>query len=54
MTTRAARLERGSSVTLVRLVSTVLVVRGFRLDSLGDFATLPLMKGPKGFVHGEA
>ena len=48
-TARAARLERGSSVTFVPPVSTVLTVQGFRRDSLEGFATLPLMKGQKDF-----
>ena len=41
-------------MTLVLLVSTVLAVQGFRRDILEDFATLPLMKGQKGFGLVEA
>ena len=54
MTARAARLERQVHVTLVRLVSNVQVSQGFRHGTLEGFATLPQMKGQRGFVHGEA
>ena len=53
-TARAARLERSGSVTQVRPVSNGLVVQGFWRDILEDSATLPPMKGPRGFVRGEA
>ena len=53
-TTRAARLERGVLVTRERLVSNVCVVLGETLYSPSDFATLPVMKGQKGFVRIEA
>ena len=41
-------------MTLVLLASNVQGVQGVSRDSLEDFATLPLMKGPKGYVHSEA
>ena len=53
-TARAARLERGFPVTLVRLVSNVRSSREFRLGILEDFATLPQMKGQTGCVLDEA
>ena len=49
-TARAALLEQGFLVTLVRLVSNVQVCQGCQSDSLGGFATLPLKKGQKGVV----
>ena len=54
MTARAARREREFPVTLVLLVSNARVSREYRRDNLEDFATLPQMKGPRGFVRGEA
>ena len=54
-TARAARLERSGSVTLwSSSVSELRDVWGFRLDVAEAVATLPLMKGPKGSVRGEA
>jgi hypothetical protein len=53
-TARAARLERGFPVTLIRLVSNVRVSREFRLGTLEDFATLPRMKGQTGCALDEA
>ena len=53
-TARAARLEQVILVTLVLPVSNVRVVQGLLHDSLGGLATLPWMKGPKGFVRGGA
>jgi hypothetical protein len=53
-TTRAARLERGILVTLIQLASSERDVRGYRHGNREDFATLPPMKGPMGFVHVEA
>ena len=53
-TAHAARLERGSLVTLIRLVSNARVSREFRLGTLGDFATLPQMKGQTDCVLDEA
>ena len=41
-------------MTRERLVSNVCVVPGEMLYSPSDFATLPVMKGQKGFVHVEA
>ena len=49
-TTHAARLERGDSVTLVRPASNVRVSQGYRRDTLTDFATLPQVKGQRGFI----
>ena len=54
MTARAARLEREILVTLTLPVSNALVSQGYRRDSLEGFATLPRMKGQRGFVLGEA
>ena len=54
MTARAARLEREFLVTLVRLVSNVQVFQGFLHDILADLATLPQLKGQRGFVRVEA
>ena len=54
MTARAARLERSGSVTRVWPGSNVRVFQGYRRDNLKGFATLPQMKGQRGFVHGEA
>ena len=53
-TARAARLEQEFLVTLMRLASNVQVFQGFRRGSLGDFATLPQMKGRRGFIRGGA
>ena len=53
-TARAARLEQGNLVTLVRLVSNARVSQGFRHGILGDSATLPRLKGRRGFVRVEA
>ena len=53
-TARAARLERGFLVTLIRLASNVRVYRVFRLGTLEDFATLPQMKGRTGYALDEA
>ena len=53
-TTRAARLEQGIPVTLIRLASNVQVSQGFWRGSPEGFATLPLMKGQTGFVRVEA
>ena len=50
-TARAARLEQGFPVTLIRPDSNVQVFLGFRRDILEDFATLPRMKGQRGSVH---
>ena len=53
-TARAARLEQGFLVTLVRPVSNVQVSWGFLHNILSGFATLPQLKGQRGFVHVEA
>ena len=45
----AAQLELLSLVMQERLYTNVLVFQGFRLDSLGGFATLLVKKGAKGF-----
>ena len=51
---RAARLEQGVLVTLVRLVSNALVFQEYRLDNLEDSATPLLTKGRTGCVLDEA
>ena len=53
-TARAARLEQGVLVTLVKPVSNVRVFQGFRHGTREGCATLPQMKGQMGFVHDEA
>ena len=53
-TARAARLEQGFLVTLVRLVSNVRVSQGSQHDSLVSFATLPRKKGQMDCVRAEA
>ena len=53
-TARAARLEQGLLVTLVRLASNAQVFQGYRHGILEDSATPLLMKGWMGFVRGEA
>ena len=51
-TARAARLERGFLVTLVRLVSNAQVSQEYRRDILEGFATLLQMKGQRGSLDG--
>ena len=53
-TARAARLEQGFLVTLVRLASNVRGVQGFRLDILEDSATLPPRRGLRDSIRGVA
>ena len=53
-TTRAARLEQGFLVTLLRPASNVRVFQGYRHDTLEGSATPLPMKGRTGFVHDEA
>ena len=53
MMAHAAQLERSGFVTRVQPVSNVLSSQGSQHDIHGDFATLPLMKGQMGFVHGK-
>ena len=54
MTARAARLEQEVLVTQVWLASSERVFQGYQRDIFEDSATLPLTKGRKGFVRGEA
>ena len=50
-TARAARLEQGFLVTLVRLVSNASAFQGYRRGILEGFATPLPMKGRKGYVR---
>ena len=55
MMARAARLEHLGFVTQGRLfVSGLLDVQGSQRNVAEVIATLPQVKGPKGFVHGRA
>ena len=53
-TARAARLEQGFPVTLIRLVSNASVFREYQRDNPEGSATPLRMKGRKGYVRVEA